>query len=423
VDASAEQDASADQHASTDQDASADAPSLPGIDATPDSPATEAVRWHPGHYIWPSAFVVNNDNQGAIPAISSYLSGVCNDTHIKGLQVFFYWGAIEQTQGVYDFSLIDQVATMVGNCNKKLMVGIQNSDFASALANDPGQGNTDEYPPYILSSTYGACCGGQQTFAGQPYWQTGGVFYPTSANSQAFIRSYLNVASPAVMDNFVAMISAVAAHIDGMADVEMLTAFPETAFNVPIDSTAETAQVLRIIQAAATAAPHTVTRIGLNYTAGDSLAQQIIVACKASPTCIMGGPDPLTAAVIEGLQPAGFDQGPAIYRGIQCAGCTAHDYRPEVGWLVETQADLIEYQPNIGNDPVYGRTLPYDCDETVAAIRADSASALNAHYHIWTQWVQCYDPSGAQTGIIDSIDADDATNSTCPANFLSCNTN
>jgi hypothetical protein len=82
---------------------------------TPEMPplSTGMIKWHPSAgYVWPSSYI--QAGGGDLATVESYINSTCSDPNIKGLQVFFWWGTFEQTAGVYDWTLLDQIIGELG---------------------------------------------------------------------------------------------------------------------------------------------------------------------------------------------------------------------------------------------------------------------------------------------------------------------
>jgi hypothetical protein len=327
----------------------------------------------------------------------------------------------EPTRDNYDFTVIDDLLARAAACNKRIILLMNIENYSSTIPWNPG--GVQGFPQYLVSSEFGPCCSDQLFNV----WELGGLSAPVDG-SGGYGRGNVNLWTPNVMDRYIALANALGAHLDGVANFEGISFIGETAIATNlVDYPAFVTQTLRLMQAAATAFPHTWSRIGTNYTDTDTSMQTIIEACAALPNCILGGPDPLYAAVQVGVRPPGWDQAPEVYNGNQCDGCTMKDYRSLVGWITETQFDMLQtgYPPYIG-----GAGPPPDgCDEDVNVIRTYSEGpGLNSKYLIFTKSSDCYDPDGAQTGVIDSINTTPGiTSTTCPGNFANlgggCNRN
>jgi hypothetical protein len=389
-----------------------------GVLATPGS-VTAPVKFHQGSgWIWEGTYLPNSLTT-RLAGTQAVISQYCSNANIKGYEIQVLWGALEGSLGDYSdgFSGTDTLLNQATACGQRLMLNLNWSSFGSPVLSQPGC--LSNLPSYLCNAAYGPCCTGQSSTD----WNLGGGIAAGGGNTGT--RTTTRMWSSTVADRLIALINAYCARYDGNANFEMIDLGGETAIAVATtDYNALVTQYGRLLDAAALACPHTMIRLPVNFTNTDSQMQQLIAKCATEPNCILGGPDPLYAAFANGKAPAGYAQAEQVWKGVTCSGCTVHDYSAAVAWVTETQADWIDHTNN-GNF-IGGGTLPTNCDESVAAIRTFSEGAVqNTRDLIWTNWVTCMNPAGAQTGIIDSINATPTiTNTTCPANFTGgCTTN
>lgn len=103
-----------------------------GEDPRVDTPLD--YKWFPGHY----HFIGNNtDVVGPTQEIAPY-------PIVRGLQVLFYWNALEPGRNSYDFSSILMAADYLHSLGKKLVVQIQFKTF----------NNTKPFPSYLMTSEF-----------------------------------------------------------------------------------------------------------------------------------------------------------------------------------------------------------------------------------------------------------------------------
>jgi hypothetical protein len=120
----------------------------------PDSnPATHQIKWNPGNYmasggvVYPGATIANSNFLGY------ELSALNNQDGFVGYRMLITWGALEPTEGNYDFSVVTSVLNYLKtqlNEPKHLVLVVLPGSFTSSTA------GSREIPQYILSdSTYG----------------------------------------------------------------------------------------------------------------------------------------------------------------------------------------------------------------------------------------------------------------------------
>lgn len=123
------------------------------------NPPVNPVKWNPGHYAGSGGFIRSNSGSTSGGTISTQeLQSLCppgNPTYysnIIGYRMYITWGAIEQVQGVYDWSSIDNTLAFLAPYNKHLIVTIFGGDFSHV-----------DIPGYITSNaSYGVSSTGGQ---------------------------------------------------------------------------------------------------------------------------------------------------------------------------------------------------------------------------------------------------------------------
>ncbi len=120
-----------------DGSASCDAPddgNPPDDDAPPPPPPVAGTKkWNPGHYLKVQGQPADNDQNGywngAIGTINFKMN---NDPLIRGVHIGFAWGALESTNGQYDWSRMHEILDLVGASGKYVMAQIQTKGFGSS---------------------------------------------------------------------------------------------------------------------------------------------------------------------------------------------------------------------------------------------------------------------------------------------------
>jgi hypothetical protein len=164
------------------------------------TPAAGKIKWNPGHYMASGTILFANDTISKIGAEMADLNGW---DKIVGYRVLITWGAIERTKGQYDFALLDQIMARLKNNYgkpKQLFLVVLPGPFGGKITKPTGSA----IPLYIQQSAeYGP-----SPVAGNYGWWSNGAGY-----CAALFR-------PAVMDRYIAMIQALAAHYDNDPNFE-----------------------------------------------------------------------------------------------------------------------------------------------------------------------------------------------------------
>lgn len=368
-------------------------PPAPAPAPTP-TPAPQdpgAVKWNPGHYIRIGGAL----GADKLPQLKSELEDICDNRNIRGIAIEPYWKALEgDKRGDYSagFALIDDILKSVAACDKQLMIHFRERDFGATYDSTPTPSKLSrQYPLYLMTSEYGPCCSTKDTEV-----QLGAIV-ASAANVSwtGSLRSISRLWDAAVMDRVIALSEAYARRYDQHPNFEMLS-LSESSVGAPSFSAgAYYSQLKRWHTEAAKVWPHTVMRMQLNFTQGDSPMRDLIEHCSKLGNCAVGGPDPELPLpdITRGIQAN------QIFRGVRCNDCTAKDYRGAVAWVGEVQ-DL-------------GVTVRWN--EQPSEIQAYQAKTMNNSYMVWT-------PNARYSEILKQINADPSVGTTkCPGNFSGCN--
>lgn len=355
------------------------------------------VKWHPGTYMW----VGGIPGPGATQSVVDSIGSICSNANITGVQLAPYWAFLEgDNAGDYSagFAAVDTILAKARSCNKRVMVQISERVFNTPAA-DPTVGYlVATYPAYLLTSAYGVCCGVLDATGTE--LQFGGVI--TGRGNGAFSGeiAIARLSDAAVMDRLIALSNAYAARYDGNPYFEMLSIGESAVPSWPgLSLPAMYDQIKRFYTAVATAWPHTMGRMVLNYTNSDPSMKDLIDACLSLSNCVVGGPDPELPATGNITRTI---QANEIFRGAECSGCTPRDYRGVMAWVGEQQYLGLEDAWN----------------QAPSAIAAYQKNTMRDSYMIWVGF------SPRLSDILTQINADNSVAITaCPKNFAGCNTN
>lgn len=162
------------------------------------------VKWHPGHYYTPMAFMRTN------PSIMAQVYAELKATPaLRGLQIRFPWPELEPEEGGYDFKGIEQLLTELVPLNKHLVILLELKSF------NP---QTLPVPAYMRTEAY-----------------EGGAF-PFSTYGQSAPRGYnLKLWNSGVHDRLVALVAELGKRFNSHANFEGI-GLTETALGQPIES-------------------------------------------------------------------------------------------------------------------------------------------------------------------------------------------
>jgi hypothetical protein len=352
-----------------------------------------AVKWHPGTYVWTGGVPWGSQD------IINGITAICSNANITGVQAVLKWSVLEgATAGDYSagFAAVDAILAKAKSCNKRVMVQIGERIFGTPSYTQSVSQLSASFPAYLLSSNYGVCCGvldatgTELSFGGVVGSIANSDFY----GEQAIARLW----DPAVMDRLVALSTAYAARYDGNPYFEMVSIgesavppFPSFSAGGYYD------QTKRFYTEFAKAWPHTMGRMNLNYVNGVSVMKDFFDLCVSLPNCVVGGPDPeiplpnITRQI----------QANEVFRGAECSGCAARDYRGVLAWVGEQQWLGLE-----------------DGVKDTSLLTGYQKNTMHDSFMIWP------DNSPRWPDVLAQINADNSVATVaCPSNFVGCNTN
>ena len=209
------------------------------------------IKWNPGHYM-ASGTTLYGGSQ--IANVSSEMADLNGWDKILGYRILITWGAIETSKGVYDFTLLDAILsklkTQYGK-PKQLVIALLPGQFGGKFY----QGSGSTMPVYLTqSSAYGP----SPVAGSYGWWGTNSNGASTGPFCAALFR-------PAVMDRYIALIQALAAHYDNDPNVEAIM-FQEDSWmqglwygapDYAADGSNAIAQMQRLLTASTAAFAHT----------------------------------------------------------------------------------------------------------------------------------------------------------------------
>lgn len=379
---------------------------------------TGTIKWNPGNYMASYTVLGAGDTLSKVQSEMDDINGYNN---ILGYRVFITWGALEPSEGVYDFSLLDAIFNRLKtqyNQPKRMVVVVLPGTFGGSM---PSGGSGGTIPMYLQTdSTYGA-----SPVAGSYGWwgqNSGGA--STGAFAAALYR-------PAVMDRMIALIQALGAHYDADPYFEALM-FQEDAWmmgmwgSAPDFSASDSiTQFERMLSAATAAFPHTSVIMENTWAGSVTEAEnfeQWMVQNRVAP----GSADTVGQTAFNmGYATAsnGLAWGLQGYMGIVPAGSSygGGDLRSQSHAMLDVEAmDLSgAYFSN------WGAPNGYQPLDIIAALN----STYRASHAFWTHLfgtepvypgsgtVNSASPWAAWSNLAPVINANPLTNTSYPANY------
>lgn len=333
----------------------------------------EQVKWHPQHGMIINGFWTASSSGYT----ASHITDLSSEPNIGFIVHRIYWVVLEPTQGQYDFSAIETLLTLCASVGKKLIVQLQDRTFS-------GTSYTIYLPAYLTTLTNGE----------------GGIHI--KGNGGVVAKYWI----PAVMDRYIALLQAMAAHsfggytLDTHPYLEGITNCESSAPSqpVPSDWTAggAAAQLKRWMSGAVAAFPHMNTFCSLNYLSNQ---MESLVAYAASVRCGIGGPDTVPNAPTAAQR---------VFMGLHEDGSAGGiDYRGQIPAFFQVQG------PELG-----GKEGTF----TMSAIGTAGAT-YGANFMPWLRTTQAAPKPNWATDIQPYLHGTpQALATTCPLTFPACNT-
>ena len=223
---------------------------------TPPTGGTSApgsIKWNPGHYMASDAVMSAGKT---ISYVQAEMDDLNNQDAVLGYRAWFTWGALEPTQGNYDFSVVDAVLARLKtayNKPKRLVIGLWLYSGGSWSSGNAG----NAVPLYIQqNSAYGA----SPVNGSYGWWG----FNANGASTGMYAPSLYN---PAVMNRFIALVQALGQHLDQDPNVEALVIQEDASIaqaasgngnpDPTYSDSAWLTQLERLLTASTVAFPHT----------------------------------------------------------------------------------------------------------------------------------------------------------------------
>lgn len=366
-----------------------------------------SIKWNPGHYMASDGVMSAGK---PLSYIQSEMDDLNNQDNVLGYRAWFTWGALEPTQGNYDFSTVDAVLARLKtayNKPKRLVIGLWMYG-QHAL----GSNNGATLPLYIQqNSMYGA-----SPVAGSYGW------WGMNSNGQSTGMYAVALYNSAVMDRFIALVQALGQHLDNDPYFEALviqedasvaeaaSAFPPTDPNY--SDSAWLTQLQRLLTAATAAFPHTNVVMQNSWfdrpPSGVALEQWM-----ANNRIAAGSPDSWGQSSISKYGTSHLSDGIQTLLGVsQYGGST--DLRPRMAAMMEVQS------PDMMGPYFSGYGGPWSPMDFIAAFN----QTYHASHVFWTHLIGTEQMNGAGvppavkwSNLAPVLNANPLTNTAYPGNY------
>jgi hypothetical protein len=300
--------------------------------STSASGTTGQIKWNPGHYMASYGIVSGGGSTGFI---QTEMNDLNNRDAILGYRMLITWGAIEPTQGNYDFSTIDTALARLKtayNKPKRLVIMVV---WYSPRPYSSGDGSV--IPAYIQQDANN----GASPVAGSYGW------WGRNANGASTGMYAPALYYPPVMDHFIAMIQALGKHLDADPNVEALfiqensaivqaaagSSPPDPHYSDPV----WLAQLERLLSASTAAFPHTSVIMANAYFANGATAVAL-EQWMANNRIAAGTADTFGQSAITTYNSKGLSDGVQAYLGEQTANGGTTDLRPKMTAMFDVES-------------------------------------------------------------------------------------
>ena len=303
------------------------------------TPATGGkIKWNPGHYAGGNGSIYAGTSASDwYPTMDGALK---NYPLFKGFRIWVTWSAIETSKGTYDFTQIDAILNRLKtqySTPRHLIFTLYPSGPVSLWR----AGDNRVIPAYIESdSAYGP-----SPVAGSYGWwgpNSGGK--STGSYEPALWR-------PAVMDRYIALVQAIAAHYDNEPYFEGMM-FQEDVYHIAAAGSDYTnpnmlVQIQRLLTASVAAFPHTNVIFENTWGLGYSDLAQNLELWMVNNRVAPGSADTIgeSAFAIPSTygRPSSVNWGIAAYMGMKDSGSTysGGDLRGRIPAMMDVEADDI----------------------------------------------------------------------------------
>jgi hypothetical protein len=323
--------------------------------ATSPAPALASghIKWNPGHYMASYGVVYGGPGRST-----------------SGYRMMITWGAIETSQGTYNFSAIDNILAQLKTAyNKPKHLVIMLWDYGR---NGPNQPDPSVFPVYIQQNPiYGA-----SPVAGSYGW------WGQSSNGTATGMYAPALYYPPVMDRYIAMVQALGQHLDGDPYVEAIffqenSTVVQAANYAPTDAhysdSAFLTQSERLLSAATAAFPHTSVVMGNSWFYGPN-ATVALEQWMLNNRIATGSADSFGQSAINSQGTAILSWALRAYVGDAAFGGV--DMRPKMTAMMDVESgDINDSFQNVGG--------PFTAPDIIQAIN----QTYHASHAFWTRLV------------------------------------
>ncbi|MGA2399060.1 MAG: hypothetical protein ABSG30_13480 [Steroidobacteraceae bacterium] len=293
------------------------------------------IKWNPGHYMASYSKIYPGST---ISTVQRELDDLNNQDAVLGFRMYITWGAMEPTQGKYDFSVIDAIRTRLEtayNKPKRLVVYLILYNPSALGTNDGGI-----VPLYIQQG---------QNYSASPVAGSYGWWGANSNGNSTGMYAPALYTQP-VMDRLIALVQALGQHLDGDPYVEAVE-FNEDATVAQCASNNGTntdpsysdaawlTQLQRLLTATTAAFPHTnviMDNSWFNRPASAVALQQWMLANRIAP----GTSDSWGQSALSNYGLSVLSDGMQTYLGVDANAPTV-DLRPKTRAMIAVEGPDI----------------------------------------------------------------------------------
>jgi hypothetical protein len=359
------------------------------------------IKWNPGHYMASYGIVTGGGSSGFV---AGEMDDLNNHDNILGYRMLISWGAIEPTQGNYDFSVIDTaLARLKTHYNKPKRLVIMLVWYSPRQL---GGNDGSIIPNYIQADPKN----GASPVAGSYGWwgrnadgASVGMYAPALYNAP-------------VMDHYIAMVQALGKHLDADPNVEAIFIQENSAVtqaaagwgaNDPkFSDDAWLTQQERLLSASTAAFPHTSIIMGNAYFANGKTAVAL-EQWMADNRIAAGTADSFGQSAITAYNYGGLSDGVKAYLGVNTANGGTTDLRPKMTAMFDVESGdmTTKYFGKYGG--------PFTPQDILTALN----QTYKASHAFWTRMVGSTPADAQWSNVAAIISATPLTRTAYPENY------
>jgi hypothetical protein len=364
------------------------------------APSSGHIKWNPGHYMASYGVVYGG---GSTSFMKTEMNDLNNQDAMVGYRMEITWGALEPTQGNYDFSAIDAVLANLKTAYNKpkhlvIMLWLYNQ---GAMNRNDGT----VIPLYIQqNSIYG-----NSPVSGSYGW------WGQNSNGASTGQYAVALYNQPVMDRLIAVVQALGAHLDSDPNVEAIFVQEDAAITQSAtgkgskdpnySDAAYVTQLERLLSASTAAFPHTSVVLANTWLYGQA-PTVALEQWMAANRIAAGSADSLGQSEISSYGLGVLAWGLQTMIGVPAYGGV--DLRPKMTAMMDVEA------PDMTGSYYSGWGGPYAPLDIIHAFN----ETYYASHAFWTRLVGSQYPTAAQwTNLAATCAANPLTHTEYPGNY------